>query len=80
MKKASPLLSNQEQKMKPELREQLYTMILAADALEQMPHPSRIFSQSLVQVIELLNEMSQDWYYQSAMLEFSPIPDEVTIP
>ena len=52
--------------MSREIREQLYTMILAADSIAQMQPPSIPFCQALAQVTELLDEMSQDWYTNDA--------------
>ena len=52
--------------MTPQIREQLYTMILAADSIAQMQPPSIQFCHALAQVTELLDEMSQDWYRTDA--------------
>ena len=52
--------------MSREIREQLYTMILAADSIAQMQPPSIKFCHALAQVSELLDEMSQDWYANDA--------------
>ena len=52
--------------MSREIREQLYTMILAADNIAQMQPPSIQFCHALAQVTELLDEMSQEWYTNDA--------------